>query len=893
MGRRSGLVWKLGGALLVLAVLAGVFLQQSRQARQRQEELMQLVQQTEQGPHEKPTASEIKLKKNTAEPSEELAVRVSHVLSGTLEADILVTPEQFAGKAALSSGYSRGIYASALLDDLNAEVQPEDILVLEFQACSNNGLAELDVYIGQTQNHIFVGKTPASYYIPVSGLERVEEVAFALTSKGATVTLDRLYLTNYGDRYPIEYIKAGVFSENSVEPEEIKSTSLTEEPSNQCLVDGNYLYSIHNGALSVYRLLEDGRAEKAASLNGMVMTRDMAFNSDRSALIITSRQNGAYLIDISDPENPVKSGHYDTLEAAMGVAVSGDYAFLCSRMFGVEIVDISNTAKPVWVNTIYTQTEYQDCCVDGEYLYIASPSSRRIDIFQISHLDNPKPTGVIFLDGAAQGCTVHNGILYAATAQNSGNKASNSASYGAGTGNGMEIFDVSDPGEPRRLSIVKLDGRFNATGASFKGVGADSTSDVWDIQVSGRYAYLTNMFYGLCIYDVSDPVEPALVRQYQLTVPKDAKGYPSFSGNSLIQWNWQEEGRGCASHVALENQKVYLSLTNKGVFCLDWEKAAPAEAAETGTYGYTKKTDNISIKNYTVQRYDSEGSVWAAISDDAYIYAACGDAGLVMLDQNLKPVDVCRTEASVRDVKKIGEYLYTAESESGIGVYKVENRKLIRVAALPNRSDSHYSTQIQVLDEKFCIMVQRATSNYAGVNIENPEDPQWIETKLESAGSLYYRNLAVGLTEDQWLGVFGKNKIHWYGFEDGEIVLKNSISNTYYREGAGMTAVGPYCLVVTDNGIAAIDPKTGEGTPAMRIGSLKISGKPSYGDGMLVISDTAGGRITMIDISNLENPLPLGQVQLKSNPDIAFIRGNTILLPCRRGGLLKITRNVD
>lgn len=893
MGRRSGLVWKLGGALLVLAVLAGVFLQQSKQARQRQEELMQLVQQTEQGPHEKPTASEIKLKKNTAEPSEELAVRVSHVLSGTLEADILVTPEQFAGKAALSSGYSRGIYASALLDDLNAEVQPEDILVLEFQACSNNGLAELDVYIGQTQNHIFVGKTPASYYIPVSGLERVEEVAFAVTNKGATVTLDRLYLTNYGDRYPIEYIKAGVFSENSVEPEEIKSTSLTEEASNQSLVDGEYLYSINNGSLHVYRLLEDGKTEKVATLGGMAITRDMAFNSDRTALVITSRHNGAYLIDISDPENPVKSGHYDTLEATTGVSVAGNYAFLCDGYSGVEIVDISDIRRPGWVNTLSNNAEYQDCFVADSYLYVGAYDNRRIDIYDIEDLGAPNLLSQINLDGAGQGCYVKDGILYAATALNSSNASNSKSCFGAGTGNGLEIYSISNPKKPERLSVTKLDGRYNASGCSFRDTNNDQICDVWDVQVSGRYAYMSSMFQGLYIYDVSAPEAPVLVKHIQLNIPLDSAGYATFGDDKLLNWDWTESGRGCMFHVTLTDQKIYATIKNMGVYALEWENAVPIETVNlTGTL-ITIQEEKTAIKNATVQKYKSNGSVWSAIADEKYIYAACGDAGLVLLDQNMNEVDVYHTETAVRDVKKSGKYLYTAESGGGIGVYNIVDKKLERVAILPTSNELLFASQLQIFDEGKCLLVQMSNSNHSAVDISNPEKPQWSNTKLPRVGTMYYRNIASGTTEQGWISVIGRKQISWYSAENGTVNLENSMENQFFRKDGGITAIGKYSLVVTNNGIVAIDPETGEFTPTMHFGSMRISGKPSYGDGLLVISDTPNGLVTMIDFSNLENPVPMGQFKLSSNPDIAFIRGNTILLPCRRGGLLKITRNVD
>lgn len=50
------------------------------------------------------------------------------------------------------------------------------------------------------------------------------------------------------------------------------------------------------------------------------------------------------MIDLADRTAPTLLSHYDSIEFAAGVAVSGDYALVAQRWFGVEIFDIFRSA---------------------------------------------------------------------------------------------------------------------------------------------------------------------------------------------------------------------------------------------------------------------------------------------------------------------------------------------------------------------------------------------------------------------------------------------------------------------------------------------------------------------------------------------------------------------
>jgi hypothetical protein len=52
------------------------------------------------------------------------------------------------------------------------------------------------------------------------------------------------------------------------------------------------------------------------------------------------------VIDVSDPANPRRVGGYDTPGYALGVAVSGNYAYVADYDAGLQVIDVSDPANP-------------------------------------------------------------------------------------------------------------------------------------------------------------------------------------------------------------------------------------------------------------------------------------------------------------------------------------------------------------------------------------------------------------------------------------------------------------------------------------------------------------------------------------------------------------------
>ena len=99
-------------------------------------------------------------------------------------------------------------------------------------------------------------------------------------------------------------------------------------------------------------------------------------------------QNGVYVIDVKDKQKPIVY-RYDSVEFATGVAVYKNYAFIANRIFGVEVIDISDVKNLKQVAVIRCG-EAQSCDVVDGVLYAGLWAQHRVDMFDITELNNHK-----------------------------------------------------------------------------------------------------------------------------------------------------------------------------------------------------------------------------------------------------------------------------------------------------------------------------------------------------------------------------------------------------------------------------------------------------------------------------------------------------------------------
>ncbi len=150
---------------------------------------------------------------------------------------------------------------------------------------------------------------------------------------------------------------------------------------------------------------------------------------------------------------------------------SGDYLYcILSPTELLQIVDVSNPTAPLVVGSLPADGGRLD--IEGNLLYHTQGNGLRI-------LDISTPTSPVVVGShvpAGMDIVVQDGYVYAAEFSK-----------------GLRIIDATDPANPIEVALHPTGG------------GAQ------DVDISGTYAYLVNMFFagdGLYVVDVSDPVNP-------------------------------------------------------------------------------------------------------------------------------------------------------------------------------------------------------------------------------------------------------------------------------------------------------------------------------------------------------------------------------------------------
>jgi hypothetical protein len=66
-----------------------------------------------------------------------------------------------------------------------------------------------------------------------------------------------------------------------------------------------------------------------------------------------SDDEGLLIVDVSDPTNPYRFGHYNISRCTRGVYTLGNYAHVANYDNDFVIVDVSNPSSPTFVSIIF------------------------------------------------------------------------------------------------------------------------------------------------------------------------------------------------------------------------------------------------------------------------------------------------------------------------------------------------------------------------------------------------------------------------------------------------------------------------------------------------------------------------------------------------------------
>ena len=762
-------------------------------------------------------------------------------------------------------------------------VSTNDVLILRFTARGEQRCGHISVSINDKEyfGTFSLNTELTEYYLPISGLSQINSIILSVDSDEQMIDLGNVELLNYGD-IKVSNLKTGLFNIEAEQETLFNENQAIGSTATALIADDKYLYAIGSGILTIYDI---DNMEICGTVSGLGNTRDLDFTSDGNYLVINSRENGTYFVSVINKKSPSIVSHYTTLEMATGLCVYGNYVFLCSRYYGIEIVDISDIYNPIYVTQISkVNEEYYDCCVSDGYLYVSVWAQMKIEIYSLTDVCNPEYVNTIMIDGEAGGISVIDGILYVATGYHSRNTYTTTESPGYGMGNGMEIYDVSNPQNPIWLSSSKIDGRYRYSGF-----------DHWRVKVDGKYAYFTNIYNGIYIYDVSDLTAPKRVNHITVYIDKNSPSYKKITqGTFLFPYDTLDHAQGEIAGIAIADGKLFFSDTNTGLYEYRDDKFSTELIEQGALEGSTHIIEKPTVNGYDITLYQSTASVYAVEEYGGYLYVACGDSGIQILDEDLTLVKTMRTEDAVRDLLILDGYLYTAESSKGLGIYYINGSELQFVYRyLPNYSNLCFS-QLELNYDADTLLIQAGWVRAIFLDITKRSEPTVISEL--STKSMYYGNMASGISSSSTLSYYDNSGVYCYDRSDsGEYSMIYNHKGAFISERNGLANYSEGVLAIYNDGYVIFDPRSINDTPLTSLNIIKIKGKflrgkPIISGNTLVVSYGYGNQVSIVDISDICNPIMQTQFSVYGNPDVATITENGILIPLRHGGLLRVVK---
>lgn len=207
------------------------------------------------------------------------------------------------------------------------------------------------------------------------------------------------------------------------------------------MVVDNYMYGLTHRAIKIFRINDNGTLSNWSTV-GVEWGIETLYRLND--LLFIGSNTGMFIYDIEDPGNPTFVSEYEHLRACDPVVAEGDYAYVTLRSTNewcannvnqLQIIDIIDIFEPTQVG-VYNMFAPYGLAVRGDYVWVCDAESG-IKIVDVS--DKANPTVVHFIEGY----DARDVILIDTTAY-------------VVTTSGIVIYDVSTFDSPVQVGIQEL-----------------------------------------------------------------------------------------------------------------------------------------------------------------------------------------------------------------------------------------------------------------------------------------------------------------------------------------------------------------------------------------------------------------------------------------------------
>ncbi len=661
---------------------------------------------------------------------------------------------------------------------------------------------------------------------------------------------------------------------------------------------GDRLYALESNGLSIYSIEDPRNPKKLGHVGGMGNVRQLCVRG-RTAFL-TSRQCGLWAVDVSDETSPKIISNFDAVEMATGLDVAGDVAFIGNRVYGVQCVDVSDPAKMKHLSTLRTD-ESQSTCYGKGLLFSGDWSSGEVTVINVSNLLDPKPISVIQLDGYGDGMTIRGNILFASTGQH---KKSGPEEGKHGAGHGLDIFDISDPAKPVKLSKIAFPTYYLAP------------CDYWTPRISGNHCFASDTTNGLFVLDIADLKKPRIIGN--LVLPKSDPENPAVHVPFKQIMDPAIPQGDPISSIAVGDGVLYMSGNYTGIYLAEFPGIAKPEPRDFGPPpqlpatpypgredGFISSGSELSNSTRGVALH-GDFAYTANVWDGVKIYQLSDDA----------ITQIGRIEIPyAADIKRSGDRLYVAEGANGIGVYQIQSptqiEEISRLRKLPG--DSYTFVQyLWAFEGKEVIAASSAGTRMDFVDFSDLANPEVVFSK--SGGQLLYGSYAAQkLAKGRYFGL-SRHVGGLMVFDLGEKKPKDIWYDTFplCSQTGGVAAVGDEIFVNRASGYAFFNPEKPTATRELKISKFpsqkeldpdvpddtplsrslfpknEWEGLPDYdaATGKLAVLNRIFRNIRIYDFSDRSNPRLLKRIDLNSSPYAPTFWKGRVVLPGGYSGLL-------
>ena len=652
-----------------------------------------------------------------------------------------------------------------------------------------------------------------------------------------------------------------------------------------CL-EGSRLYVGAGPYLHVYDVSNPRAPKKLGEVAGINAARQVAVQ--KGMAYVSTREYGLWIIDATDPTQPRIRSRFDCCELATGVDVAGDVCFLGQRQNGVEFIDVSDPDHPRHIAMRKTDESQSVKYRDG-YLYSGDWGSGMVTVFDAHDMSNIRQVAYEELHGYGDGVWLQGKYLYCATGHHSKHrkvsggvmtaemKRFGGPQEGGGMGHGLDIFDISDPTHPKHVSRLDYP-PFYARGL-----------DMWTPRTSGNLLFAAQTHNGLFAVDITDKAHPMTLDRWTLPNP-DKPAAPGL----------------CVGSVAVGNGVVYAAVKGAGLYVLP-AKGAKAEAFDPGVL-----PKNASYR----EPYPTDASAWyvwrppevgqaraVAIRGDV-VYAACGDAGLWVLEilpgGGFHELGRLPDHRSVMDVSLQGNRLFTAEGQDGFGVYELKGPAGFReIARLPKIKEGRgLALCVTAVSDTWAFLSDRH-----GVDLYDIRALPKFRHVLQTGGCPGWDKYLADAAVDNGRYIAysaANNSLKWIDLAaqpDPCVAVDTQVNRISLSNGICAFRDG-LSLVSGSNRYTLLAP--GEGDPADG-GKWKfrplppafpdekdsaVSGIPRSDGRRVAFTNRIKRRAALYDFEDAQNPRLLAAWKLSGNPDLAQFHKGKVVIPCGYQGVL-------